>query len=246
MPKFYAKIMPKLYRELKKVSHYETNCRLFLIFWGGVRLKYKNMSAFKVFAAGLFCCFCLVIGAGCQLNQSLLGLASEYANNAVFLDDLQKNLRKILSGCAYEQDCFEEESKDYIESKVCRRDTYESYGFISVKECDKACFSLADTISRTINQRAGSDRENPKAARALESLDEAEEDLDEARVDLAEAKAELYDAEDDLDRADDDDRESAREDYDEAYDEYRKAIKKEARVYASYRKALAEYNRSGR
>ncbi len=179
------------------------------------------------------------------MDQNLLAIASNYAGKAVFWDSLQKKLRQIHSDCDYDESCFKKEAEEYIEGKVCQRGAFQDYGFVSLKECDRASLALADAVSGgALN--SGQASLSKEAEKALEDLNEAEDDLDDARGDFDEAEEDLKDAEDDLRRAGRDGENYAqiRKDYDEAYDSYRDAARKESRAYSSYRRAFSKYRRA--
>ena len=93
----------------------------------------------------LFCGLLTLIAC----TPELLKLASQYQNNLLAVDKLQKEFRKILSFCEYDNECFEEDIKDYIIDEVCIEPDYKDYGFLSILECDKFCFPLADEMIKS-------------------------------------------------------------------------------------------------
>ena len=168
--------------------------------------------------------FCLLFLIAC--SPEFLKLASQYQNNILSLDKLQKEFRKELSHCDYDKQCFDENIKDYIEKQVCVSPDYESYGFVSVRECEKACFTLADQVKNFQNfGEVSCKNELAKTYDLEEKLDEAKEDLDEADRDYTKA-----------DKIDKDEEKEAWEDLQEAKEDFNDTQR-------DYNKSVREYNK---
>ena len=188
---------------------------------------------------GFFCLLCLI-----ACSPGLLNLASEYQNNILNLDKLQKEFRKELSYCDYDKKCFEERIKDYIEKQVCVAPDYKKYGFVSIQECDKACFTLADQVKNFQNFGGDSPckEELAKIYDLEDDLDKVERDLDEAKKDLEKAEIDYKTVEGDKDNEEKrawEDYQEAREDYQEARDDFKDDQRDFNKYVREYKKCLA-------
>ena len=165
-------------------------------------------------------------------SPELLKLASQYQNNLLSIDKLQKEFRKILSYCDYDNKCFEEDIKDYIENKVCIKPDFSVYGFVSIPECEKACFVLADQVKNFQNIGGVG---GVSCKEELTKLYDLEEDLDDARDDLDDAEREYN-------RVDDDDEQDAWDDLQDAQDDYKDTRRDYDKAYREYKKCKAGIN----
>ena len=78
------------------------------------------------------------------ISPEIIKLASEYQANINFFEQAQKSLRKILSDCNYERECFEENATNHIKTGFCPK--YEEYNFVSASECERAGQGIMDLI----------------------------------------------------------------------------------------------------
>ena len=156
-------------------------------------------------------------------SPELLKLASQSQNNLLAVDKLQKEFRKILSFCEYNNECFEEDIKDYIIDEVCIEPDFKTYGFVSIPECEKACFVLADQVKgfQSIYDGTGT-----ACKEELSKIYDLEDDLDDLEEDLRKAERDYKKADSDEEEEEAwEDLEDARDDYDDTYRDYQKAVR---------------------
>ena len=70
-------------------------------------------------------------------------LASQYTASITYFNKAQKDLRSIYSDCDYERDCFKDKALKHI-GDLCYN--YESYNFVSEKECNQAGQNVMDLV----------------------------------------------------------------------------------------------------